>query len=131
MSKISETKSQEKVIDQQIVRSQEIIVLSSHSEKETSESKKGHDSLWKKKCSKYVPEETLSATDKENEGWLKKRYPSDFNNKSKAIESFRKVISSKDTWSFDRGNEQRSEARCFTLWQNSHLQHSIPSFYEF
>ena len=43
-------------------------MLSSDQEKETSESKKGDDSLWKfrppKKCSKYVPGETQAKTDK-------------------------------------------------------------------
>ena len=72
LSKNSETKSQEKVINQRIVPSQEIIVLSSDSEKKKLEPKTGNDSLWKfrppEKCSKYVPEATLTAMDKENEG---------------------------------------------------------------
>ena len=71
-----ERKSQKKVISQHIVLSQENIVLSSHSEKDMSEPNKGDNSLWKfrtpKRCSKCVPEETQTTTDKENEGWLKK-----------------------------------------------------------
>ena len=70
-------KSQGKSLIQQNSTSQEIIVLRSDSEIETSEPKKSEDSLWKlrppKTCSKYVPEDEQDKDFKENEGWLKKQ----------------------------------------------------------
>ena len=74
-SNFSDARYQEKVMIQQNIDSQEIIVLSSDSEEKTSEPKICDDSLWKlrpaKKCSKYGPKEIQVKTDKENEGWLK------------------------------------------------------------
>ena len=90
-------------------RFQEIISISSDSEKETkSEPKKSDKDLWKfrlpKKSSKYVPETREDVESKDNDKWLSKRYPAEFEKNADAIKSFRDDMMSKDTYSLERSN---------------------------
>ena len=94
-------------------RFQEIISISSDSEKETkSEPKKSDKDLWKfrlpKKSSKYVPETRVDEESKDNNKWLSKRYPAEFEKNAHAIKSFRDDMMSKDTYSLERSNTRNS-----------------------
>ena len=92
---------------------QEIISKSSDSEKETkSTPKKSDKALWKfrlpKKSSKYVPETRVDLESKDNDNWLRKRYPAEFEKNADAIKSFRDNMMSKDTYSLERSNTRDS-----------------------
>ena len=64
---------------EQAIQSQEVIEISSDSEKEISEPKKSADLSWKqrtpKRSSEYIPEEPDIKKHLANEGWLTKQYP--------------------------------------------------------
>ena len=94
-------------------RFQEIISISSDSETEPkSEPKKSDKDLWKfrlpKKSSKYVPETREDVESKDNDKWLSKRYPAEFEKNADAIKSFRDDMMSKDTYSLERSNTRNS-----------------------
>ena len=106
-----ETQAQKrKSFQAQAIQSQEVIEISSDSEKEISEPKKSEDFSWKqrapKRSSKYIPEELDFKKKLANEGWLTKRNPSDWLNIPNAIEPFRKELSSKDAGPFERDNQR-------------------------
>ena len=97
----------------QIEKVQEIISLSSDSEEETkSEPKNSDTDLWKfrlpKQSCKYVPETGKDEESKDNDSWLSKRYPDEFEKNAQAIKSFRNDMMSKDTYSFERSNTRIS-----------------------
>ena len=84
-------------------KSQEAISISSDSENETkSEPKKSDKEPWKfrlpKKSSKYIPETRKDVECKDNDLWLSKRYPAEFEKNALAIKSFRDDMMSKDTY---------------------------------
>ena len=64
--------------------------------------------MWKfrqpKKSSKYVPEKREDVENKDNEEWLNKRYPSEFEKNANAMKSDRDDMMSKDTFSLERSN---------------------------
>ena len=67
----------------QFEKFQEIISISSDSEEETKSEPKNNDrDLWKfrlpKKSSKYVPQTRKDEESKDNDSWLSKRYPDEF-----------------------------------------------------
>ena len=108
-----ETKAKKgKSLQAQAIQSQEVIELSSDSEKEISEPKKSEDFSWKqrepKMSSKYIPEEPDFKKKLANEGWLTKRNPSDWLNIPNAVEPFRKELSSKDAGPFERDNQREA-----------------------
>ena len=86
---VTSARSKEVSLIRHNTTSQEIIDLSSDSEKEAPEPKICDNSLLKlrpsKRWSKYTPEDVQDRDFKENAGWLKKQYPSEFNNRSKPL----------------------------------------------
>ena len=130
---ISEDKAVKKATFLEAIKSHEVIDLISDSEKETSEQKLGEDVSWKqrspKKSSKYNPEEPdFIKKQLASEGWLTKRSPTDWLNIPDAIEPFRKEMSLKNAWSFERSN-QHEVASMSTV--NPYLtktsSHSVPN----
>ena len=109
---MSEDKAVKKAMFLEAIKSHEVIELVSDSEKETSEQKLGEDLSWKqrspKKSSKYNPEEPDIKKQLASEGWLTKRSPADWLNIPDAIEPFRKEMSSKDAWPFERSNRHEA-----------------------
>ena len=94
-------------------KNEEVILLSSDSEKETkSEPKESNKEMWKfripKKSSKYVPETKEDVEDKNNDLWLSKRYPVEFEKNAFAIKSFRDDMKYMDTYSLERSNTRVS-----------------------
>ena len=90
-------------------RSQEVILKSSDSENERkAEPKKSDKEIWKfrlpKKSSKYVPGIKEDVECKDNDLWLSKRYPAEFEKNALTIKSFRDDMMSKDTYSHERSN---------------------------
>jgi len=127
--KYLECEAQSSLKFSQIGKFQEIISISSDSEEETkSEPKNSDRDLWKfrlpKKSSKYVPETRKDEESKNNDSWLSKRYPVEFEKNAHAIKSFRDDMMSKDTYSLERSNTRISAV----MHQSSSLMAKPSSF---